>query len=245
MWCPPWEIRERVVLSAPERLALALLKGTPSVHETPVAPGPSCCVFDHSCDLQETCTRLGERKSNARQAPRINSGGVERGRFSPPCRLYQNACPSTVRLSSSHVQHCLVFVPVLDLDTTTSPTPGLRFSLNLQLHTTFVTKSVFKLFCTALCSNFIFTSARDPVSESAGSGRADGGGQLDWVSLLSLLAMEPQTIHLCQRQASQEPPHPLPPASTPPSPHFGGAVSEAHFGNHLGNSVALTSPSPL
>lgn len=33
------------------------------------------------------------------------------------------------------------------------------------------------------CSNFIFTSAQDPVSERAGSGRADGGGQLGWVSL--------------------------------------------------------------
>lgn len=79
---------------------LALLSITPACsHETPVAPGPSCCVFDHSCDLQQTCTRLGERRSNARQAPRINSGGMERGRFSPP--LYQNACPSAVRL------HCL------------------------------------------------------------------------------------------------------------------------------------------
>lgn len=34
-----------------------------------------------------------------------------------------------------------------------------------------------------LCSNFIFTFAQDPVSASVGTGRADGRGQLGWVSL--------------------------------------------------------------
>lgn len=42
------------------------------------------CVFDHSCDLQQTCTHLGERK--CMRQPRIHSGGVG-GRFSSPCRL--------------------------------------------------------------------------------------------------------------------------------------------------------------
>lgn len=55
--------------------------------------GPPRCVFDHSCDLQEKCTRLRERKS-IRQT-HIHNGGV--GKILIPYRLYQNAQPSTLR----------------------------------------------------------------------------------------------------------------------------------------------------
>lgn len=57
----------------------------------------------------------------------------------------------------------------------------------------------------SLRSNFIFTSAQDPGSERAGSGRADGRRPTRLGVPLSLLAVGPQTIHLCQRQSISRP----------------------------------------
>lgn len=51
---------------------------------------PSRCVFDHSCDLQQTCRllALGRGKHAAKPA---STAEACKGRFSSPCRLYQDA----------------------------------------------------------------------------------------------------------------------------------------------------------
>lgn len=65
-----------------------------------------------------------------------------------------------------------------------------------------------------LWSNFIFTSAQYPVSESADSGRADGGGQLGWLSLCPwwLPSLRP-SISVRGKNLRNTPPPPPSPSS--------------------------------
>lgn len=88
------------------------------------------------------------------------------------------------------------------------------------------------------CSNFIFTSAQDPVSERAGSGWADGGGQRGWVSLCPcwLWSLGPS---ISVRGKHLRNPLSLPPKLTPE------ALSQRHVTAKWSLYTVLTGPTSL
>lgn len=89
------------------------------------------------------------------------------------------------------------------------------------------------------CSNFIFTSAQDPVSERAGSGRADGGGQLGWVSLC------PCWLWSLGPSISVRGKHLRNPLSFHPPPLTPKALSQRHVSAKWSLYTVLTGPTSL
>lgn len=103
------------------------------------------------------------------------------------------------------------------------------------------TSSFFSAFSTSspICSNFIFTSAQDPVSWSAGSGRADGGGQLGWLSLCPCCLWSLRPSISVRGKHLRNPLSLLPPPLTPE------AQSQRHVSAKWSLYTVLTGPTSL